>query len=71
MFSSLKSYMNRVEVEAGRLGWEISSLITDTDAYNSQDTSFYKDTAYPNVLLVRYHTDLLELLNQVLVMIWI
>ena len=48
MFSSLKSYMNRAEVEAGRLGWELSSLITDTDAYNSQDTSFYKDTAYPN-----------------------
>ena len=47
-FSSLKSYMNRAEVEAGRLGWELASLITDTDAYNSQDTSFYKDTAYPN-----------------------
>mgnify|MGYP007000059006 len=46
-FSSLKSYMNRAEVEAGRLGWELASLITDTDAYNSQDTSFYKDTAYP------------------------
>ena len=48
MFSSLKSYMNRAEVEAGRLGWELANLITDTDAYNSQDTSFYKDTAYPN-----------------------
>ena len=46
-FSSLKSYMNRTEVEAGRLGWELASLITDTDAYNSQDTSFFKDTAYP------------------------
>ena len=48
MFSSLKSYMSRAEKEAGRLGWELASLITDTDAYNSQDTSFYKDTAYPN-----------------------
>jgi len=48
MFSSLKSYMNRAEKEAGRLGWELANLITDTDAYNSQDTSFYKDTAYPN-----------------------
>ena len=40
--------MSRAEVEAGRLGWELASLITDVDAYNSQDTSFYKDTAYPN-----------------------
>ena len=48
MFSSLKSYMNRAEVEAGRLGWELASLITDVDAYNNQDTSFFKDTAYPN-----------------------
>ena len=48
MFSSLKSYMSRAEKEAGRLGWELASLITDTDAYNNQDTSFYKDTTYPN-----------------------
>jgi len=47
-FSSLKSYMSRAEKEAGRLGWELANLITDVDAYNSQDTSFYKDTAYPN-----------------------
>ena len=40
--------MNRAEIEAGRLGWELANLITDVDAYNSQDTSFYKDTAYPN-----------------------
>jgi len=47
-FSSLKSYMNRAEKEAGRLGWELANLITDVDVYNSQDTSFFKDTAYPN-----------------------
>ena len=47
-FSSLKSYMNRAEKEAGRLGWELTNLITDVDVYNSQDTSFFKDTAYPN-----------------------
>ena len=47
MFSSLKSYMSRAEKEAGRLGWELANLITDVDVYNSQDTSFFKDTAYP------------------------
>jgi len=47
MFSSLKSYMSRAEKEAGRLGWELANLITDVDVYNSQDTSFFKDTVYP------------------------
>jgi len=47
MFSSLKSYMNRADIEAGRLGWELSDILVDVDNYNSQDVSYYKDTQYP------------------------
>ena len=48
MFSSLSSYTNRADIEAGRLGWELSDLLVDIDNYNSQDVSYYKDTQYPN-----------------------
>jgi cytidyltransferase-like protein len=48
MFSSLSSYTNRADIEAGRLGWELSDLLVDVDNYNSQDVSYYKDTQYPN-----------------------
>ena len=42
MFSSLSSYTNRADIEAGRLGWELSDLLVDIDNYNSQDVSYYK-----------------------------
>ena len=48
MFSSLSSYTKRADIEAGRLGWELSDLLVDIDNYNSQDVSYYKDTQYPN-----------------------
>ena len=48
MFSSLSSYTNRADIEAGRLGWELSDILVDVDNYNSQDVSYYKDTQYPN-----------------------
>ena len=48
MFSSLSSYTKRADIEAGRLGWELSDLLVDVDNYNSQDVSYYKDTQYPN-----------------------
>ena len=48
MFSSLSSYTNRADIEAGRLGWELSDLLVNVDNYNSQDVSYYKDTQYPN-----------------------
>ena len=47
MFSSLSSYTKRADIEAGRLGWELSDLLVDIDNYNSQDVSYYKDTQYP------------------------
>ena len=47
MFSSLSSYINRADIEAGRLGWELSDILVDVDNYNSQDVSYYKDTQYP------------------------
>ena len=48
MFSSLSSYTKRADIEAGRLGWELSDILVDVDNYNSQDVSYYKDTQYPN-----------------------
>ena len=48
MFSSLSSYTKRADIEAGRLGWELSDLLVDVDNYNSQDVSYYKDTQYLN-----------------------
>ena len=48
MFSSLSSYTKRADIEAGRLGWELSDLLVNVDNYNSQDVSYYKDTQYPN-----------------------
>jgi len=47
MFSSLSAYTNRADIEAGRLGWELTDLLVNVDNYNSQDTSFHKDTQYP------------------------
>ena len=47
MFSSLKSYRSRAEIEAGKLGWEIAKELIDDDYYYSQDFSFVKDTEYP------------------------
>jgi len=46
-FSNLKAYTSRADIEAGRLGWELSDLLVNIDNYNSQDTSFHKDTQYP------------------------
>ena len=48
MFSSLSAYMTRAELEAGRLGWELTDILTDTDSYNSQYRDYRKDTDYPN-----------------------
>ena len=48
MFSSLSAYTKRADIEAGRLGWELSDILVDVDNYNSQDVSYYKDTQYPN-----------------------
>ena len=48
MFSSLSAYMTRAEIEAGRLGWELTDILTDTDSYNSQYRDYRKDTDYPN-----------------------
>ena len=47
MFSSLKAYTSRADIEAGRLGWELADLLVDVDNYNSQDVSYHKDTQYP------------------------
>jgi len=45
--SSLKSYRDRAETEAGKLGWEIAHNLIDDEYYNSQDFGFVKDTEYP------------------------
>ncbi|MBT4209207.1 adenylyltransferase/cytidyltransferase family protein, partial [Candidatus Woesearchaeota archaeon] len=45
--SSLKSYRDRAETEAGKLGWEIANHLIDDEYYNSQDFGFVKDTEYP------------------------
>ncbi len=47
MFSNLKAYTSRAEIEAGRLGWELADLLVNVDNYNSQDTTYNKDTEYP------------------------
>ena len=47
MFSSLSAYMTRAEIEAGRLGWELTDILTNTDSYNSQYRDYRKDTEYP------------------------
>jgi len=45
--SSLKSYRNRAELEAGKLGWDLAKELIDDEYYYSQDFSFVKDTEYP------------------------
>ena len=45
--SSLKSYRNRAELEAGKLGWDIARTLIDDDYYYNQDFGFVKDTEYP------------------------
>ena len=45
--SSLKSYYDRAETEAGKLGWEIAHNLIDDEYYYSQDFGFVKDTEYP------------------------
>ena len=45
--SSLKSYRDRAETEAGKLGWEIAHNLIDDEYYYSQDFGFVKDTEYP------------------------
>ena len=45
--SSLKSYRDRADIEAGKLGWEIARTLIDDDYYYNQDFSFRKDTEYP------------------------
>ena len=44
--SSMKRYQNRAEVEAGKLGWEISQFLVD-DGYYNQDFDFVQNTKYP------------------------